>query len=64
MVEVSVKVSGGQLQVKKAATLGELKKLVDAPKYQATINGEVENNDAMALTEGDFVTLTAPVKGA
>jgi hypothetical protein len=59
--KVQVKVSGGDIQEKQATTVGELKKLVNAEGYVATVNGEPESDD-YSLSDYEFVSLSKPVK--
>lgn len=63
MATVSVQAVGGRLQIKEAATVGELKAQLGLSSYSATINNEpAENNEA--LSDNDFVSLAPQVKGA
>lgn len=61
---VAVKVSGGRIQMVEADTLGELKDFLEVPNYQATIDGEPQDDDSFELENDSVVILTAPVKGA
>jgi hypothetical protein len=63
MATVSVQVAGGALALKQASTIAELKQLLGVQHYTATVNGEPQDND-YSLSEGEFVTLAAAVKGA
>lgn len=64
MAKVHVKVSGGAVQEVEAATLGQLKAKLDVAKHTATIDGNAQSSDTYELQDFQFVTLTAPVKGA
>jgi hypothetical protein len=61
MAKVQVKVSGGEIQEKEARTIGELKSLVGAEGYVASVNGEPEA-DTYSLSDYEFVSLAKPVK--
>lgn len=61
MSKVQVKVAGGAIQEKEANTIGDLKRLVSAEGYVATVNGEPEGDD-YELQEFEFVSLAKPVK--
>lgn len=63
-ITVTAKVSGGKLQTIEASTLGELKTKLGVPTYQATVDGEPQNDKAFALEQDSMVMLTAPVKGS
>ena len=63
-ITVTAKVSGGKLQKIEAATLGELKTKLGVENYQATVDGEPQNDKAFALEQDSMVMLTAPVKGS
>lgn len=63
-ITVAAKVSGGKLEYVEASTLGELKEILEVPKYQATVDGEPQSDDSFRLSNDSVVILTAPVKGA
>lgn len=63
MAKVQVQVTGGMIQQKEAETIADLKKLVNADKYMATVNGEKVDDDHV-LSNFEFVAFTEQVKGA
>lgn len=63
MAKVNVQVVGGQIQQVEASTVAEVKQLMDAANYTATVNGEPAT-DAFALSDYAFVALAPSVKGA
>lgn len=62
MAQVSVKIAGGSMQLKDAATIGELKNSLGLTNHSAAVNGEIED-DSYQLSEGEFITLSPQVKG-
>lgn len=64
MARVRVQVAGGDVQIKEAATVECLAKLVGAEGYAATVDGEPADPDQEL--EGDdadqFVSFAKPVK--
>ena len=64
MASVIVKVQGAQPKEEQAETLGELKRKLGMGTFQATINGDPENDDSYQLEDYQVVTLTEKVKGA
>jgi len=64
MAKVQVQVAGGSIVQKEVETLGELKELMNASNYTATINGEPESDDNYSLSDFEFITLAPAVKGA
>lgn len=61
MAKVNVQVAGGSIQQKEAATVGDLKRIMQADNYVATVNGEPAD-DGYSLEEYEFVALSKPVK--
>lgn len=61
MAKVYVKVAGGSVQEKNASTVGELKSLVSAEGYVASVNRDPAGDEA-TLRDEDFVSLAKPVK--
>jgi hypothetical protein len=64
MARVDVQVSGGDIiRGREARTVGDLKKSLGVPGYNAQVNGDPQS-DNYTLQERAFVTLTENVKGA
>lgn len=63
MAKVTVQVAGGQPQQKEAITIAGLKEQMSLPNHAATVNGEPADN-SYELSDYEFVTLAAAVKGA
>jgi hypothetical protein len=63
MASVQVQVAGGSIKQVEADTIEELKAKLGASTHQATVNGEPQDGD-YDLSDFEFVTLTAKVKGA
>lgn len=61
MAKVNVQVAGGSIQQKEAATVGDIKAIMGAQGYVATVNGEPAD-DNYELEEYEFVALAKPVK--
>jgi sulfur carrier protein ThiS len=61
MAKVTVQLSGGNPELKKAQTVGQLKEMMDAEEYAATVNGEPVEDD-YELSQYEFVSLTPAVK--
>jgi hypothetical protein len=66
MAKVRVQVAGGSVQIREAATVGCLAKLVGADGYTAVVNGEPAGYET-ALEDGEaegdtFVSFAKPVK--
>lgn len=62
MAKASVKVLGGNLQEVEATTVGEVKRKLNLYNYVAKLNGE-SCEDSDSLSEADYITLSAPIKG-
>lgn len=62
MAKVVAQVLGGDLKEFDAATVGELKRLMNVSGYAASINGEPASDDAR-LRDWQVVTLSPSVKG-
>jgi len=63
MAEVTVKVVGkAGATDENASTIGELKSSLGLPSYSASVNRNPQD-DSFELSDGDFVTLAASVKG-
>lgn len=60
--KVQVQVSGGSIQTKKAETVADLKSELGVESYQASVNGEPQEDD-YELADYEFVSLTPAVKG-
>lgn len=63
MAKVQVQVTGGSIVSKEASTVGDIKKIMGAEKYTATVNGEPVGDDH-ELSDYEFVALAPSVKGA
>ncbi len=62
---VHVQLVGGEVKTYvMPATLGQLKDQLKLGKHQATINGDVEDNDSVSLVAGSLIIFTEKVKGA
>lgn len=64
---VHVQMVGGEVKtyaIPPAGTLMSLKEQLKLTKHQATINGEVEDNDQAKLKAGQVIVFTEKVKGA
>lgn len=64
---VHVQMVGGEVKtyaIPAAGTLSSLKEQLKLTKHQATINGEVEDNDMAKLKAGQVIVFTEKVKGA
>lgn len=64
MAKVRVQVAGGDVQIKEAATVECLAKLVGAEGYQATVDGDPADPDTeLDGEDGEtFVSFAKPVK--
>ncbi len=61
--KVRAQVAGGSEQtLDGVSTLGDVKKKLGAEGYQATINGEPEDDDSAQLEDYQYVALAKPVK--
>lgn len=63
MAKVQAQVVGGDIKHLEAETVGDIKRQLSQPSYQATVNGEPEDDD-YALVDYEFVSLAPAVKGA
>lgn len=63
MAKVQVQVTGGSIQQVEAYNVAALKAQLNVPTYQATVNGESED-DNYELSDYEFVVLSPAVKGA
>lgn len=61
MAKVQVQVAGGSIQQKEADDIAELKEIVGASGYQASVNGEPVD-DEHELADYEFVSFSKPVK--
>jgi len=67
MSKVIAVVVGGtpkELDLNDGATLADVRKAMEADGYQASINGDPENDDSTVLDDYEFVSFAAKVKGA
>lgn len=63
MADISVKVTGGKLELlEDMETIQDVKDAMDLPNHAATKNGQPAGNED-ALADGDFIILTTAVKG-
>jgi hypothetical protein len=63
MAKVNVQVTGGSIKQVECDTVGQVKEMLDAASYTATVNGEPASNDT-ELNDYEFVALAPAVKGA
>ena len=63
MAKVQVQPVGGSITQREATTVSDLKRQMDLPTYQATVNGEPVD-DNYDLEDYEFVSLAPKVKGA
>lgn len=63
MAKVQTQVVGGSIQQKEADTVGELKEMLGVGSYQATVNGEPQDDD-YELADYEFVAFATKTKGA
>lgn len=63
MAKIHAQVIGGTIKELDCQTITEVKNLMDAANYTATVNGEPESDD-YELSDFEFVTLAPAVKGA
>lgn len=63
MAKVQAKAIGGAITEKEASTVSELKTMMGLQSYQASVNGEVVE-DEHELEDFEFVTFAPKVKGA
>lgn len=63
MAKIHAQVAGGSIKEIEADTVGEVKSMMDAEKYTATVNGDPVSDDH-ELSDFEFVALAPSVKGA
>ena len=63
MAKVHAQVTGGTIKEIEANTVGDVKRVMDAANYTATVNGEPADN-SYELSDFEFVALAPSVKGA
>jgi hypothetical protein len=62
MAKVVAKIVGGSSKDLEASTVGDVKRQLGVPGYQANVNGSPAA-DTATLSEDSFITLSPAVKG-